>query len=352
MPSKRSRGSSTRPALQALGQALVPFSERLAEARAALRRLDAPEGLGPLGDELETAAACVASALDAFVHPGAGVQGILRAFSDRCRAMEHLYPLRLALPPVNAWFVEPPFRNDLAALDANHSGEAPGGAAPPVGLLESRGSPRRSRGLPPLRAGVLRRRGDWPLVVALHGGSGDGRDFLWTWLREARGRRFLLLAPTSRGPTWSLNGPDLDADALQSMVAFVQERWRVDADRVLLTGLSDGATYSLLCGLREGAPYTHIAPLSGVLHPRNLSNGNLERAADRSIYLVHGALDWMFPVAIARAARDELERAGARLVYREIEDLSHTYAREENDAILAWFDPRMALPRSPGGLPS
>jgi hypothetical protein len=31
-------------------------------------------------------------------------------------------------------------------------------------------------------------RSAWPLVVALHGGSGRGRDFLWTWLREARWR--------------------------------------------------------------------------------------------------------------------------------------------------------------------
>jgi phospholipase/carboxylesterase len=184
----------------------------------------------------------------------------------------------------------------------------------------------------------------WPLVVALHGGSGQGRDFLWTWLREARSRRFLLLAPTARGSTWSLNGPDLDAHALRSMVEYVGENWRVDRGRILLTGLSDGATYTLLCGLKADSPFTALAPLSGVLHPANFSNGNLERAAGRRIYLVHGALDWMFPVAIAQMAAEELEKAGAELVYREIEDLSHTYAREENDRILRWFDPSLALP--------
>ena len=61
------------------------------------------------------------------------------------------------------------------------------------------------------------------------------------------------------------------------------------------------------------------------------------------IYLVHGALDWMFPVDIARMARDELEMAGADLTYREIEDLSHTYPREENARILEWLDPSLAL---------
>ena len=90
-------------------------------------------------------------------------------------------------------------------------------------------------------------------------------------------------------------------------------------------------------------PFTALAPISGVLHPANLGNGNLNRAAGMRIYLVHGALDWMFPVGLARMARDELEAAGADLMYREIEDLSHTYPREENARILEWFDPSLAV---------
>ena len=55
------------------------------------------------------------------------------------------------------------------------------------------------------------------------------------------------------------------------------------------------------------------------------------------VYLVHGALDWMFPVHTAGLARQALRAAGARLVYREIEDLSHTYPRDENPKILDWL---------------
>jgi len=113
---------------------------------------------------------------------------------------------------------------------------------------------------------------------------------------------------------------------------------------VLLTGLSDGATYSLLYGLRASAPCSAIAPVSGVLHPANFANGNLARARGRRIHLVHGQLDWLFPVGLARAAAEELQRTGADLTYLEIEDLSHTYPREANDAILRWFDPALALP--------
>ena len=45
----------------------------------------------------------------------------------------------------------------------------------------------------------------------------------------------------------------------------------------------------------------------------------------------------MFPVELARAASEELRKAGADLVFREIADLSHTYARDENAKILDWF---------------
>jgi phospholipase/carboxylesterase len=55
------------------------------------------------------------------------------------------------------------------------------------------------------------------------------------------------------------------------------------------------------------------------------------------IFLVHGRLDWMFPVQVARQARDALSAAGAEVTYRELDDLSHCYPREMNAEILTWM---------------
>ncbi|MDZ7684855.1 MAG: hypothetical protein U5O39_07455 [Gammaproteobacteria bacterium] len=44
------------------------------------------------------------------------------------------------------------------------------------------------------------------MVVALHGGTGHGADFLWSWVREARTRGFIVMAPTSQQDTRSLSG--------------------------------------------------------------------------------------------------------------------------------------------------
>jgi phospholipase/carboxylesterase len=62
-----------------------------------------------------------------------------------------------------------------------------------------------------------------------------------------------------------------------------------------------------------------------------------ERISQLPIYIVHGKLDWMFPIDMARVAQRALVGAGANVTYREIADLSHTYPREENGRIMDWL---------------
>ena len=62
-----------------------------------------------------------------------------------------------------------------------------------------------------------------------------------------------------------------------------------------------------------------------------------ERLRGLPIYVVHGCLDWMFPVQVARQTREALSAAGADVTYREIDDLSHCYPREINATLLKWL---------------
>ena len=330
------------PEIDALKERLAPARERLDAAVDGFRRSEAPSGLEAFHAQLLAGADLTLDALERFLAPPLPANpaaGVLAAMRDHARAQEAFYPLRGALPPLGRYFVEPALHGASEELDPEPPDPAGVGlhrAGPEGDDDEARGGfslyvPERYSGERP-----------WPLVVALHGGSGHGRHFLWTWLREARSRRFLLLSPTSAGATWALDSPVREADALRSMIDFVRGRWRVDEERILLTGLSDGATFTLMAGLLEDAPYTALAPVSGVLHPANFALGNMARARGKRVYLVHGGLDWLFPVGLARGARDALADAGADLTYREIEDLSHTYPREENAAILAWLDPSLS----------
>ena len=138
-------------------------------------------------------------------------------------------------------------------------------------------------------------------------------------------------------------GPDADRRRLLGSVEFVQERFNVDGDRILLTGLSDGATYGLSTFLAGDTPFTAMAAVAGVLHPKNIEEGAIVGAEGKRISITHGAKDWMFPVQLAQAAQQALRDAGADVRYHEIPDLAHAYPREENPAILEWFDPSLAL---------
>ncbi|MXW25408.1 MAG: phospholipase [Dehalococcoidia bacterium] len=329
-----------------LQSGLRPLRDRLEEALAALREAPLPDRFLPLRDQLAGGAEAAFEALDGFTRPVPREQrsgNALASMRGLARAQELLYPLRSLDPSLGRLYAEPAVRNDLAALDAHSSDPGTGiQRSGPDDDPDARGEfhlyvPESLDGSAPR-----------PLVVALHGGMGNGRDFLWTWLREARSRRFLLLAPTSVGPTWALMGPDADRQRLLSSVEFVRERFNVDGDRMLLTGLSDGATYGLSTYLAGDTPFTAMAAVAGVLHPKNVQDGAIVGAEGKRVSITHGTKDWMFPVQLAQAAQQALRGAGADVRYHEIADLAHAYPREENPAILEWFDPTLALPEWAG----
>ena len=322
-----------------LADALAPCSATLEGPLAALQAEHADDEMEFLRERLVQVTGQTLELVSAFVE-AARASGdpfdLYRALRRFARIQEALYPLAPVIDAVSRWFLEPDRRFDDALVARLRDGAMRDEPAR-VGVLHA-DNERDERGgcslyVPESWDG----RTPMALVVALHGGHGHGRDFLWTWVRDARSRSVLLLTPTSLDRTWSLMGEDVDAEPLHGIVAHVTERYPVDRTRLLLTGMSDGATYALRCGAREDSLFTHLALLCGVVHPALVEAGGMARLCDRPVYHVHGALDWMFPVPTARLGRDLLLEAGARLVYRELEDLSHTYPRDENPKILDWL---------------
>lgn len=323
------------PDLPRIAAALDGFEAPLRAGREQFDRVPWPDDFGFFRSQLLTAADAALAALDGVVASATDTNGVMRAYRamrHNTRAVEALYPLTFMLPPVSRFFLEADRRTDDALVQRIANADA---LRDEVGVLNVDNA-RDTRGgfslyIPEYYDAAMR----WPLIVALHGGSGHGADFLWTWLKEARTRGCILASPTAQGDTWSLMNPDFDGRALRTLVARIAERWSVDAGRILLTGMSDGGTFTLLTGLLGRAPFTHLAPISGSFHPMLLDGAADVRGLP--IYLVHGALDWMFPIAMARMANAALTAAGAEVAFREIDDLSHTYPRDENPKILDWF---------------
>jgi phospholipase/carboxylesterase len=295
-----------------------------------------PEALAPVARRLTDAADIVLAGFEALRaaadQPG-DLRTVFRALSRAPRAQEALYPLAADLPPISRFFLNPALRGDEAL-------QARLGSAEPradTGVLHGGGEPGARGAWSAYAPEYYRPDEAWPLVVALHGGAGNGRSFLWSWLREARSYGAIVIAPTAVGDTWSLSGPDIDTPGLLDLLEGARERWNIDPARMLLTGMSDGGTFSYVSGLVDTSPFTHLAPASAAFHPLLAAMADENRLRGLPIHIAHGARDWMFPIEMAREARDALTTAGAKVTYREIADLGHTYPRELNPSILEWL---------------
>jgi phospholipase/carboxylesterase len=283
-------------------------------------------------DAAGDAALAAFAGLRAVQHGDGDIVAVFRALRYAPRAQEALYPLAARLPPVSSFFVDPPLREDAGLL-----ARLAEPAAENTGIIHDHNEPGSRGGFSLYVPEYYTPDRAWPLVMALHGGSGNGRGFLWSWLRDARSYGAVLVAPTATGNTWALMGDDSDTPNLTRILGSVQARWNIDPKSVLLTGMSDGGTFCYVTGLESASPFTHLAPVAATFHPLMAEMADAERLRGLPIHIVHGRLDWMFPVQVARQTREALTAAGAEVTYRELDDLSHTYPREINADILRWM---------------
>jgi phospholipase/carboxylesterase len=325
------------PELPALIEHMAAFRQPLADGLRVYEAVSWPDHLALFASSSRTAAQLALEALDVLqAAPGhsSPVVGAYRAMGFHARALEALYPVAFMLPPVNRFYLSAEQRGEAALQEKLLQADLQRGN---VGVMHADNDPAQRGGFSVYVPEYHEPGTPMPLVVALHGGSGHGRGFLWTWLVDARSRGAIVVAPTSLGDTWSLMDPDADTANLIAMVERVGSLWDIDPRHLLLTGMSDGGTFSFLAGLREGSPFTHLAPIASAFHPLLLHEASPARLQGLPIYLIHGALDWMFAVDMAQLAYAGLAAAGADVTYRELPDLSHTYPREQNARILDWL---------------
>ena len=139
-------------------------------------------------------------------------------------------------PPVSSFFLNPELCEDAdllarLAVPANET----------TGITHDHNEPKSRGGFSLYVPEYYTTDRTWPLVMALHGGSGNGRGFLWRWLRDARSLGAILVTPTAMGSTWALMGEDADTQNLsrildsvrkplqhrsQTIAADGNERWR------------------------------------------------------------------------------------------------------------------------------
>jgi len=183
----------------------------------------------------------------------------------------------------------------------------------------------------------------YPLILCLHGAGFGGDAYLDRWqprLKEA----YLLACPTVEGGAWWTR----DAEALVlAVLAEVSRAYRVDPDRVFLTGMSNGGTGTFLIGLNHADRFAALIPMAAAF-PRGLYP-LLENAARVPLYLIHGARDQVMPVQYSRDLVDHLRERGFEVVYREHDKEhpvagGHFFPREELPDLIEWLSARRRTP--------
>lgn len=148
----------------------------------------------------------------------------------------------------------------------------------------------------------------WPLVIYLHGGSDRGADLKRLYSsgipdQVYRGREFpfLLLAPQCpEHLRWSTD------DWFENFYEEATARYRIDADRVYLTGPSLGGSGTWYIAARYPETFAAIAPISGFTSHLDYIDRNLDKLADIPLWAFHGKLDTVVPF-------EETERIVRRL---------------------------------------
>ena len=294
-----------------------------------------PEPYSALRPVLDAGATSALAAVDGLIEAASPPEDLTqawRALRHFPRALETLYPLAGILPQLNRFFLDTSHRDDADLTRRLMQQPAPDdtgiicfGDASARDAVWVYAPETYDPATPP------------PVVVALHGGSGNGRAFLWSWVRAARTRGAIVIAPSSVGQTWAIQGRDPDSPRLAQIMRFVQQRWTIDPTRIMLTGMSDGGTFTYTSGLATGSPFTHLAPVAAAFHPMLTAMADADRIRGLPLYILHGDKDWMFPRQMAEDAATRFTAAGANVTYRPIADLSHTYGADLSTMILDWL---------------
>jgi predicted peptidase len=176
---------------------------------------------------------------------------------------------------------------------------------------------------------------DWPVLFFLHGIGERGSDLEKVkthgppkLIAEGRQFPFIVVSPQCPDDQW------WSADILKVLVEDISDTYRVDRDRMYLTGLSMGGygTWALASGYPE--LFAAIAPVCG--------GGKTETAGklrSMPVWIFHGAEDLVVPLNESQKMADALTAAGNPPKFTVYKNVGHdawtqTY---ENDELYEWL---------------
>jgi polyhydroxybutyrate depolymerase len=139
-----------------------------------------------------------------------------------------------------------------------------------------------------------------PLVIVLHGGIGTARTARWDtqMSKQADRDNFIVAYPNGVLRTWNAGeccGPAKrkgvdDIAFLRALIEKVSSDYKIDRDRIYVTGISNGGMLAYRAGYELSDLVAAIAPVAGCMYP---CRGECKFPV--SVIVFHGAKDHIVP---------------------------------------------------------
>lgn len=178
----------------------------------------------------------------------------------------------------------------------------------------------------------------WPLILFLHGAGERGSDVnvvkkhgppkLVQGDQETPAKQFIVVSPQCPEGRW------WQPQEVIALLDEITEKYKVDQDRVYLTGLSMGGFGTWDTAMRFPDRFAAIAPICGGGEPRRV--GAIKKMPT---WVFHGEKDNVVPIAQSEEMVDALKRAGGDPKFTRYPEANHdswtvTY---NNPELYAWF---------------
>ena len=212
----------------------------------------------------------------------------------------------------------------------------------------------------PLEAIEIDAPGALGAVVWLHGLGADGHDFepIVPMLEGAEKMRFVFPHAPMRKVTINAGAEmrawyDIDpraplagtedirrsAEQIEELVQAEEERG-IARSRIVLAGFSQGGVIALHLALRSQVRFAGVMALSTYLHDHEHIGEEVSFASiDTPIFMAHGQMDPMIPMARAITSRDALTALGYQVEWREY-GMGHQVSPQEIADIGEWLKGR------------
>jgi poly(3-hydroxybutyrate) depolymerase len=179
----------------------------------------------------------------------------------------------------------------------------------------------------------------WPMILFLHGSGERGHDVdavkmngLPRNLEDGTNLPFIVVSPQCpKNMGWN---DSLMTDGLNALLDQLISKYRIDEDRIYLTGLSMGGSGVWALGARSPERFAALAPVCG--------HGDGECASQLRllpIWVFHGALDDVVKPEESQNMVDAVKKAGGDIKFTLYPDANHnswtvTY---NNPELYEWF---------------